>query len=129
MDYVAIAIVAIVCTIGLPVVLGVVLGSQLVKSRHAERMEMIRKGFILEVPEKKPNRYPALRNGLFMIALAIGILVGVLLGPVMPVADGWMDLTIPTMALLFGGLSFIVYFFISRIIQEKEIEKDNKSQY
>lgn len=115
-------IIAIICAVGLPVVTAWVIFVQLIRSRHEERMEMIKNGVILEEPakpEKKPNRYPALRNGLFMIGLALGVIVAIWMGPVMNVGD-WFDLTIPTMAILFGGIAFVVYFFLARYIYNKE---------
>lgn len=112
-------IVSIVCAVGLPVVTAWVIFVQLLKGRHAERMEMIKSGVVLEEPEKKPNRYPALRNGIFMIGLALGIIIAIWMGPVMNVGD-WFDMTIPTMAVLFGGIAFVVYFFLARYIQKKE---------
>jgi len=117
-----VAIVAVICAVGLPVVTAWVIFVQLIRSRHEERMEMIKNGVILEEPakpEKNPNRYPALRNGIFMIGLALGIIVAIWMGPVMNVGD-WFDLTIPTMAILFGGIAFVVYFFLARYIYNKE---------
>lgn len=121
---VIIPLMGIICAIGLPVVLGIVLGYQAIKSRHEERMIMIEKGFVLEEPEKKANRYPALRNGLFMIGLSLGIIVGLFMSPVLPLANDWVDLSIPTMAILFGGIAFVFYFFLSRHLQLKEKEKN-----
>lgn len=123
-----VAILAIICAVGLPIALGTIIVVQLLRNRHTERIEMIKQGAILaepEKPEKKPNRYPALRNGLLMVGLALGIALGALMGPVFTVADSWVDLTVPTMALLLGGISFIIYFFLARLIQKKERVEDN----
>lgn len=116
-------IIAIICAVGLPVATAWVVLVQLLKGRHEERMEMIKSGIVLEEPEKKPNRYPALRNGIFMIGLALGIIIAIWMGPVMNVGD-WFDMTIPTMAVLWGGIAFVVYFFLARYIQKKEEAKD-----
>ena len=121
-----IPIIAIVCAVGLPVVLGIVACYQTIKSRHEERVAMIDKGFILEEPEKKANRYPALRNGIVMIGLAFGLIVGIFVYPMMPAVEEWLNLAIPTMAILFAGIAFVVYFFVSRNIQLKERQEDNK---
>lgn len=126
MDETVITVLGILCTIALPICVALILGYQARKSRHAERMAMIEKGIILEEPEKKANRYPALRNGLFMVFLALGIIVGIYLEPGMPQDSRWADLNIPILAILFGGIGFILYFFLSRIIQENENRKDRE---
>ncbi len=110
-------IVSIVCAVGLPVVTAWVIFVQLLKGRHAERMEMIKSGVVLEEPEKKPNRYPALRNGIFMIGLALGIIIAIWMGPVMNVGD-WFDMTIPTMAVLWWN-SFCGLFLPGPLYSEK----------
>lgn len=96
------------------------------KGRHEERMGMIEKGIILEEPEKKANRFPALRNGIFMIALALGILIGMFIMPHVDIDTDWVYLLVPTLAVLFGGVGFIIYFFLSRKIQKKEEAEDKK---
>ncbi|MDF9829202.1 DUF6249 domain-containing protein [Parabacteroides sp. PF5-6] len=127
-DGIVVAILGVICAIGLPVAAAWVIFVQRIRARHEERMEMIRSGVILEEPakpEKSPNRYPALRNGLFMIGLALGVIVAIWMGPVMNVGD-WFDLTIPTMAILFGGVAFVVYFFLARSIQKREEMQDKQ---
>lgn len=122
-----IALVSILVVIGMPVVLGFILVNQYFKGRNAERLALISQGIVpesIERPEKKANRYPALRNGLFMIGISLGIVVGVILGPIM-VVNHWMDLTIFTMAILFGGISFVIYFFLSRKLETQEKQFNN----
>lgn len=116
----------IVFVIGLPIFGGIIVSYMLIKGRHAERMAMIQNGMSLQElnPEKRPNRYPALRNGIFMIGLAVGLLVGIWVHPYIPIVNEWLDITIPTMALLFGGIAFVVYFFLSRYLLEKEAKED-----
>lgn len=97
----------------------------LLRNRHEERIKMIDKGVILAEPERSPNRYPALRNGLFMVGLAIGLIVGMFVEPSVPVND-FEFMVIPTFAVLFGGLGFIVYFALSRKLQMKERLEDKK---
>lgn len=128
-DGIIVAIIAVICAVGLPVIAAWVIFVQRIRSRHEERMEMIKSGVVLEEPvkpEKSPNRYPALRNGIFMIGLALGIMVAIWTGPIMNVGD-WFDLTIPTMAVLFGGIAFVIYFFLARSIQKKEEMQDKQS--
>ena len=98
----------------------------LLRNRHEERIKMIEKGVILEEPEKKANRYPALRNGLFMVGLAIGLILGMFVAPYVPEND-FNFLVIPVFSVLFGGFGFIVYFALSRKLQVKERQEDKKA--
>ena len=50
-----IPLVAIVCAVGLPVVLLMVLVVRTTRTKHEERMAMIEKGIVLEEPERKVN--------------------------------------------------------------------------
>lgn len=51
-----IPLVAIVCAVGLPVVLLIVLVVRTTRTKHEERMAMIEKGIVLEEPERKVNK-------------------------------------------------------------------------
>lgn len=115
-----IPVLGIVFAIGLPLILAMALG----KFRHDERMAMIEKGVTLEEPVKKSNRYPALRNGLFMIGLSLGAIIGLYVSPSLPTYSDWADLSVPIMAILFGGVAFVVYFFVSRAMEMKEKNTD-----
>lgn len=118
---------AITCAVALPIVFAIVALCVIVKSRHEERMKMIEKGIILAEPEKPANRYPALRNGLFMIGLALGIIVGILVQPLF--LGGDFDLLIvPMFAVLFGGLAFVLYFYLSRKMLLKEETEDDENK-
>lgn len=127
MEDTLIPVIAILCSVGLPILLGMTVAYISIKGRHQERLAMIEKGIPLQenAPyEKKPNRYPALRAGMFMIGIALGIFVGIFVSPHMPDSSDWADMTVPTMAILFGGISFIVYFFVSRSLIKKEKDID-----
>lgn len=118
---------AITCAVALPIVFAIVALCVIVKSRHEERMKMIERGVILAEPEKPANRYPALRNGLFMIGLALGIIVGILVQPLFWGGD--FDLLIvPMFAVLFGGLAFVLYFYLSRKMLLKEETEDDENK-
>jgi MFS family permease len=124
-----VAIIAIISTVLLPVIFISIIGSQYLKQRNAERMAMIEKGIIpeeTEKPEKKVNRYAALRNGLLMVGIALGVVLGAMLGPIAVIGKWTM---IFVMALLFGGLSFVFYFFLSRSMEEKERMKDREQGF
>lgn len=120
MENLLVPIVAIVCAVGLPIIMIIILGVQAQRGRHAERLAMIEKGAVLEEPEKKANRYPALRNGIVMIGLSLGLIIGLFVEPYMPNYSDFFSLGIPAFTILFGGIGFVAYFFFSRSMQQKE---------
>ena len=70
-----IPILGVICAVGMPVLLGIIASYMTIKSKHEEKMAMIEKGIVLEEamrPERRPNRYNTLRNGIFMIGLSLG---------------------------------------------------------
>lgn len=118
-----IPVIAIICTIGLPIAMAIVLGVQALKGRHAERLSMIEKGIMPDGSNKKEkpaNLYSALRNGLVMIGLALGLIVGLLVDPYIPHVSSYGSMSIPAFTIFFGGIGFLVYFFFSRKMKQKE---------
>jgi hypothetical protein len=110
-----IPIIAIICTIGLPIVAGWILGSQWIKSRHAERMGLINQGIIPpDAPRKKsePNRLVSLRNGIVLIALGIGIMVGFLCSEYLVIGQGNEFWVTGASVVFFLGVGYLVYFLI-----------------
>lgn len=126
-----VGIVGIICTIGLPVVIGLVACYMSMKSRHLERMALIEKGIDPNIRpphrEKTPNRYPTLRTGMFMVGIAVGMMVSFLIRPYVVEEAEWWALMLPGVVLLFGGFSFIIYFFISRRIYQKEQREERSA--
>lgn len=124
-------ILAIICTIGLPVIAGWILGLQWIKSRHAERIGLINQGIIPpDSPKEKsnPNRWVSLRNGIVLIALGIGIIVGFLCSEYLVIGRGnefWMT---GASVVFFLGIGYLVYFLVvqrmpvSRLKEEAEQE-------
>lgn len=111
-------VVGCICVIGLPMVMAIVVLVKSIQAKHAERMAMIDKGVVLEEPEKRTNKYNALRNGLLLIGLAIGAMAGMWIGNYM---NNWQgDFMIFIFTVLGGGISFIIYFFVVRYMQEKD---------
>lgn len=119
-----IPILGILCAVGLPMVFLILVGTRMIKSRHEERMEMIRQGIILEEPEKKVNRYVALRNGLLLVGIALGLFVGLLVSEGRDPFSRYFILW--TMPVLFAGFAFLVYFFIAQKMQKAENEKNKE---
>ena len=70
-----IPILGVICAVGMPVLLGIIASYMTIKSKHEEKMAMIEKGIVLEEamrPERRPNRYNTLRNGIFYDRFVIG---------------------------------------------------------
>lgn len=111
-----IPLLAIICTIGLPIIAGWVLGMQWIRTRNAERMGLINQGIIPpdHIPKKKsdPNRLVSLRNGIVLIALGIGIMVGFLCSEYLVIGQGnefWMT---GASVVFFLGVGYLFYFLI-----------------
>ena len=119
-----IPILGVICAVGMPVLLGIIASYMTIKSKHEEKMAMIEKGIVLEEamrPERRPNRYNTLRNGIFMIGLSLGVIVGMMLDSAFTYDSDWFFLLVPAITIMFGGVAFIIYFFLSRSLMEKEI--------
>ena len=115
-----IPIVAIICTIGLPILVISIIVYKSVQTKHQEKLAMIEKGMILQEPEKRTNKYTALRNGLLLVGLAVGAMVG------LGISETWLrdsfagDFMIAIMTILFGGIAFLAYFFMIRSMQKQD---------
>lgn len=122
---------AITCTIGLPVVAGWVLGLQWIKSRNAERMGLINQGIIPpDSPRKKtdPNRLVSLRNGIVLIALGIGIMVGFLCSEYLVIGRGnefWMT---GASIVFFLGIGYLVYFLVVQKIPVSRLKEEAEQE-
>ena len=115
-----IPIVAIICTIGLPILIISIIVYKSVQTKHQEKLAMIEKGMILQEPEKWTNKYTALRNGLLLVGLAVGAMIG------LGISETWLrdsfagDFMIAIMTILFGGIAFLAYFFMIRSMQKQD---------
>ena len=115
-----IPIVAIICTIGLPILIISIIVYKSVQTKHLEKLAMIEKGMILQEPEKRTNKYTALRNGLLLVGLAVGAMIG------LGISETWLrdsfagDFMIAIMTILFGGIAFLAYFFMIRSMQKQD---------
>ena len=112
-----IAIIAVISIFALPVIAAVVLIFKKINSTHKERMGMIQQGIIPPNETKRqsiPNRYRSLLNGVILIALGIGFIVGfsgtnyLIIGEVNP------DLFVVASVVLFLGIGYLVFFLITR---------------
>ncbi len=89
------------------------------KLRNSERMALIAQGII--PPEEtrtkqksNPNRFVSLRNGIVLIGLAIGILVGFFISEQMQLINEKAFWIYTASILLFLGIGYLIYFFVTR---------------
>lgn len=124
-----IPVLGILCAIALPLILVILSVYWTVTSKHKEKMAMIERGIDPNEndPERKPNRYGSLRNGLLMIGLAIGTIAGIFLARTMK-EEYEMFLIIVAMIVVCGGIAFTSYFFISKKLMEQE-EKNSIDRF
>ena len=83
------------------------------RQRHRERMTMIERGVDPSLFMKKPNSSSssALKYGLFLAGLAIGLFVASLLDRFTQLQDEPIYFS---MILLFGGIGLLAYYVIER---------------
>ncbi len=126
-----IPIIAIICTIGLPIIAGWVLGLKWIKSRNAERMGLINQGIIPpDSPKKKsdPNKLVSLRNGIVLIALGIGIMVGFLCSEYLVIGQGnefWMT---GASVVFFLGVGYLIYFLIVQKLPVNRFREESEQE-
>jgi hypothetical protein len=133
---------------GMPMITALILGCKWISTRHTERMSLVNQGLIppsaSSVKKANPNRLRALRSGIIMIFLAIGIVAGFLLpnlselsarnggieigGYLVEVATGGF-FTVTASIVFFLGLGYLTYFFISRKLEKEEEENEIEDEF
>ncbi len=135
---VLIPIIGILSAVALPVILGSILLYNKNKSTHTERFELIKQGIIPpDGPKRKPksksipNRYLSLRNGIILIALGIGIMVGFFGSNYLIIGEDNPFLFVIASIVLFLGIGYTVFFWITNnsnisngVNAENNIEED-----
>ena len=112
-----IPIVAILCAVGLPIATGLVIGLNAIRNEHRERMGLIEQGIIPPNKTKQksnPNRLVSLRNGIVLIALGIGIIVGFLCSEYLVIGHGNEFWVTGVSVVFFLGIGYLVYFLATR---------------
>ncbi len=112
-----IPIVAILCAVGLPIATGLVLGFNAIRNEHRERMGLIEQGIIPPNRTKQkstPNRYVSLRNGIVLIALGIGIIVGFFCSEYLVIGQGNGFWVTGASVVFFLGVGYLAYFLVTR---------------
>ena len=110
-------IIAIISIFALPVITAMVLIYKKLSSVHKERMGMIQQGIIPpNEPKRKstPNRYRSLRNGIILIGLGIGFIVGILGTNYLIIGEDNPFLFVIASTVLFLGIGYTVFFLITK---------------
>ncbi len=84
-------------------------------TRTKERLALIEKGADASIFKTPPSKYALLKWGIFLIAVAIGVITGFALSNVINEVAAFF-----TMILFFGGLGLIVAHFITNKLSKKE---------
>jgi len=79
--------------------------------RRKERLALIEKGLTASIFNSEANVSPSLKWGIFMVAIAIGFLLGEVLIQNTRMEEGVAYLS---MIFLFGGIGLVIYYFIAR---------------
>jgi hypothetical protein len=125
MEDVLIPIVAILSAVALPIVTALVLILRKLNADHNERMALINQGIIPpNEPKKKtnPNRLVALRNGIILAALGVGIIVGFLCSQYLVIGEENKFWITSASIVFFLGVGYLVYFLVTRNIPIKSEE-------
>ena len=110
-------IIAIISIFALPMITAMVLIYKKLSSVHKERMGMIQQGIIPpNEPKRKstPNRYRSLRNGIILIGLGIGFIVGILGTNYLVIGEDNPFLFVIASTVLFLGIGYTVFFLITK---------------
>lgn len=116
----------IIFTFGIP---GIII-FWLIYTKHRERMRLIEKGlapdelkrYFSEAEKKAKNPFSALKWGILLLSLGLGIFTGNMLYNLYDLNDGVIFGTI----VIFVGAGFIVYYFIVSS-KMKSLQENNQS--
>lgn len=109
-----IAIFAIFGAVILPVGLGIYLALQKMKQQHKERMAMIEKGLMPEIPEKENEKGKKLKSGFTLVGIGAGLIVGLLVGRTLGLNESDMFWAVAPSILLFLGIAYLAYYFVNK---------------
>lgn len=118
-------ILGILCTIALPIGLGVYIVIRTIDSRHKERMGLIQQGIIPPQESKPtPNKYRSLRSGILLVGIATGLILSLSINYWLDLDSDKEFLVIMTSVLLFLGLSYLLFYFLVR--NKEEFQEDSE---
>ncbi|MGI6048125.1 MAG: DUF6249 domain-containing protein [Petrimonas sp.] len=103
------------------------------KLRNSERMALISQGIIPSEEEVKwkktnPNRFISLRNGIALVGIAVGIIVAFLISEAMGLYEGKAFAIYTASILLFLGIGYLVYFFVTQNMKVPVEDETHLSQ-
>lgn len=109
----------------LTIIFGAIIAIVYLSIRKKERMAMMEKGVDASVffTPKKGNSY-ALKYGLLLIGVALGILIGNILAA----TSAFMyekEAAYFSMIFLFGGLALVIYYFMAKKMVNEPDENDS----
>lgn len=116
-----IAVFAVFCAIGLPILVCAFILLSFIFTRYKERITLIKQGIVPHsIPRPAPNKYIALRNGFICIGIALGLIIGLLIENSIDVDDNTSSLIIISSTLFFLGFSYLIFFFI---VKNKDLDE------
>ena len=118
---VLIPIIAVISIFALPVITALILIFKKISSTHKERMGLIEQGIIPPNQSKRkrtPNRYVSLRNGILLIALGVGLIVGFLGTNYLVIGENNPFLFIIASTVLFLGIGYTLFFCITKGVKD-----------
>lgn len=114
-----VAVIAVLSIFALPLITALILIYKKLSSVHKERMGLIQQGIIPpNEPKKKsiPNRYRSLRNGIILVWLGLGVIVGFVTANNLGTYENKFFIVI-AIIVLFLGLGYLSFFLITRNIK------------
>ena len=124
-----VAVISIISIFALPIITALILIFKKISSTHKERMGLIEQGIIPPNQSKRkrtPNRYVSLRNGIVLIALGIGVIVGFLGTNYLIIGENNPFLFLVASVVLFLGIGYTVFFLITKDTKDyKNVDLDS----
>ncbi|SHE36619.1 DUF6249 domain-containing protein [Dysgonomonas macrotermitis] len=120
-------VIAILSSVALPVGFGLFLGLTGMRNKHAESMELIKQGVIPdEVSKPIPNKLRSLRNGFVCVAVAVGIILGMVLQDLTDFGRSNEFFVLAACILLFLGLAYIAFYWVTFSIKDEFSQNNSK---
>ena len=116
-----VAVIAVISIFALPLITALVLIFKKINSTHKERLGLIEQGIIppqISKRKRNPNRYIALRNGVVLVAIGIGITAGIIGIETLEIAVSNPFLFTSASTVFFLGIGYLVFFLITKNVDK-----------